>query len=112
MLSIFHALNCHVHVVFGEVSFHTLNITDSTQLAGLPEYVKTMGAETAAEKGLEGWAFTLDYPSFGPFMKYSTVRDLRKDMWLAYNTRATEGENAVYSTSNHHQLFRISTASR
>ena len=79
--------------VLAATNAYTLNITDSTQLAGLPEYVKTMGAETAAEKGLEGWAFTLDYPSFGPFMKYSTVRDLRKDMWLAYNTRATEGEN-------------------
>ena len=79
--------------VLAATNAYTLNITDSTQLAGLPEYVKTMGAETAAEKGLEGWAFTLDYPSFGPFMKYSTVRDLRKDMWMAYNTRATEGEN-------------------
>ena len=79
--------------VLAATNAYTLNITDSTQLAGLPEYVKTMGAETAAEKGLEGWTFTLDYPSFGPFMKYSTVRDLRKDMWLAYNTRATEGEN-------------------
>ena len=79
--------------VLAATNAYTLHITDSTQLAGLPEYVKTMGAETAAEKGLEGWAFTLDYPSFGPFMKYSTVRDLRKDMWLAYNTRATEGEN-------------------
>ena len=79
--------------VLAATNAYTLHITDSTQLAGLPEYVKTMGAETAAEKGLEGWAYTLDYPSFGPFMKYSTVRDLRKDMWLAYNTRATEGEN-------------------
>ena len=79
--------------VLAATNAYTLNITDSTQLAGLPEYVKTMGAETAAEKGLDGWAFTLDYPSFGPFMKYSTVRDLRKDMWLAYNTKATEGEN-------------------
>ena len=79
--------------VLAATNAYTLNITDSTQLAGLPEYVKTMGAEAAAEKGLEGWAFTLDHPSFGPFMKYSAVRDLRKDMWIAYNTRATEGEN-------------------
>jgi peptidyl-dipeptidase Dcp len=51
-----------------------------------------MGAETAKEKGLEGWAFTLDYPSYGPFMKYSTVRNLREDMWKAYNSRALGGE--------------------
>ena len=79
--------------VLAATNAYTLHITDSTQLAGLPAYVKTMGAETAAEKGLEGWAFTLDYPSYGPFLKYSTVRDLRKDMWMAYNTRATMGDN-------------------
>ncbi|MBQ2965973.1 MAG: M3 family metallopeptidase [Bacteroidales bacterium] len=78
--------------VLAATNAYTLHITDSTQLAGLPGYVKTMGAETAAEKGLEGWAFTLDYPSYGPFLKYSTVRDLRKDMWTAYNTRAAGAE--------------------
>ena len=78
--------------VLAATNAYTLHITDSTQLAGLPQYVRTMGAETAAEKGLEGWAYTLDYPSYGPFLKYSTVRDLRRQMWTAYNTRATEGE--------------------
>ena len=70
----------------------TLHVKDSADLAGLPEYVKTMGAETAKEKELEGWAFTLAYPSFGPFMKYSENRELRKQMWVAYNTRAVGGE--------------------
>ena len=79
--------------VLAATNAYVLNITDSTQLGGLPQYVKTMGAETAAEKGLEGWAYTLDYPSYGPFLKYSTERDLRRQMWTAYNTRATEGEN-------------------
>ena len=79
--------------VLAATNAYTLHITDSTQLAGLPQYVKTMGAETAAEKGLEGWAYTLDYPSYGPFLKYSTVRDLRRQIWTEYNTRATEGEN-------------------
>ena len=78
--------------VLAATNAYTLHITDSTDLAGLPEYAKVMGAETAKEKGLEGWAFTLDYPSYGPFMKYSTVRNLRKDMWKAYNSRALGGE--------------------
>ena len=78
--------------VLAATNAYTLNITDEADLAGLPEYVKTMGAETAAEKGLEGWAFTLDYPSYGPFLKYSTVPELRRQMWTAYNTRAAEGE--------------------
>jgi len=79
--------------VLAATNAYTLNITDSADLAGLPEYVKTMGAETAKEKGLEGWAFTLQYPSFGPFMKYSENRELRRQMWTAYNTRALSGEN-------------------
>ena len=79
--------------VLAATNAYTLNITDSTELGGLPEFVKTMAAETAAEKGLEGWAITLDYPSYGPFLKYSTNRELRKQVWMAYNTRAIGGEN-------------------
>ena len=79
--------------VLAATNAYVLNITDSTKLGGLPEFVKTMAAETAAEKGLEGWAFTLDAPSFSPFLKYSTERELRKEIWTAYNTRAIGGEN-------------------
>ena len=79
--------------VLAATNAYTLHITDSTELGGLPEFVKTMAAETAAEKGLEGWAITLDYPSYGPFLKYSTNRELRKQVWMAYNTRAIGGEN-------------------
>ena len=78
--------------VLAATNAYTLHLTDSADLVGLPEYAKVMGAETAKEKGLEGWAFTLDYPSYGPFMKYSTVRNLREDMWKAYNSRALGGE--------------------
>ncbi len=79
--------------VLAATNAYTLHITDEADLAGLPEFVRTMGAETAAEKGLEGWAFTLDAPSYVPFCKYSEKRDLRKDIWTAYNTRSTGGEN-------------------
>ena len=78
--------------VLAATNAYTLHITDEADLAGLPEFVKTMAAETAAEKGLEGWAFTLDAPSYSPFLKYSSVRELRKQIWTAYNTRATSGE--------------------
>ena len=79
--------------VLAATNAYTLHVTDSADLAGLPEYVKTMAAETAAEKGLEGWAFTLQYPSFSPFMKYSANRELRRQVWTAYNSRAIGGEN-------------------
>ena len=78
--------------VLAATNAYVLNITDEADLAGLPEFVRTMAAETAAEKGLEGWAFTLDAPSYSPFLKYSENRDLRKDIWTAYNTRAVGGE--------------------
>ena len=78
--------------VLAATNAYVLHITDSADLGGLPEYVKTMGAETAAEKGLEGWAFTLHQPSYGPFMKFSTNRELRKEIYMASNTKATSGE--------------------
>ena len=78
--------------VLAATNAYTLHVTDSADLAGLPEYVKTMGAETAKEKNLEGWAFTLAYPSFSPFMKYSENRELRRQMWTAYNSKAIGGE--------------------
>ena len=79
--------------VLAATNAYTLHVTDEADLAGLPEYVKTMAAETAVEKGLEGWVFTLQYPSFSPFMKYSQNRELRKQLWIAYNSRAIGGEN-------------------
>lgn len=78
--------------VLAATNAYTLNVTDKAQLEGLPEYMLALGQETAAEKGLEGWAYTLDYPSYGPFMKYCRSRELREQMWTAYNTRATGGE--------------------
>ena len=78
--------------VLAATNAYTLNITDEAELAGLPEFVRTMAAETAAEKGLEGWAFTLDAPSYSPFLQYSENRELRKQIWTAYNTRAIGGE--------------------
>lgn len=71
---------------------YVLNITDSTKLDGLPAYVVDAAAESAVEKGLEGWAFTLDYPSYSPFMKYCNDRELRRQMYMAYGSRAVGGE--------------------
>ena len=78
--------------VLESTNAYSLHITDSADLAGLPAYVVEMGASTARERGLEGWVFTLDYPSFGPFLKYSTNRELRKQIWTAYNTKAIGGD--------------------
>ncbi|HNW48257.1 MAG TPA: M3 family metallopeptidase [Bacteroidales bacterium] len=69
-----------------------LTITDSSQLKGLPDYVKEMGAAEAKEKSVKGWVFTLQAPSYGPFMQYSENRELKEKMWKASNTKAFKDE--------------------
>ena len=68
---------------------YSLHITDEKQLEGLPDTARDAPALAAKEQGKEGWIFTLDYPSFSPFMTYSTQRDLRKEMYMARNTECT-----------------------
>ena len=64
----------------------TLHITDETQLDGLPDTAREAAAMTAKEQKKDGWVFTLDFPSYSPFMTYSTQRDLRRQMYMAKNT--------------------------
>ena len=69
-----------------EQKAYTLHITDEAQLDGLPETAREAAALAAKERELEGWVFTLDYPSYQPFMTYSTQRELRRQMYMARNT--------------------------
>ena len=71
----------------------TLDITDEALLDGLPETAREAAALTAKEQGKQGWVFTLDYPSFSPFMTYSTQRELRKQLYMARNTVCTHDNN-------------------
>jgi len=64
----------------------TLHLTEESQIDGLPETAREAAAQAARERGLEGWVFTLDYPSYQPFMTYSTQRDLRRQLYMARNT--------------------------
>ena len=64
----------------------TLHITDEADLDGLPDTAREAAAQTAKEQGKDGWVFTLDFPSFSPFMTYSTRRELRRKMYMAKNT--------------------------
>ncbi len=70
----------------------TMQITDESDLDGLPERVREAAAQEAKEHGMEGWVFTLDSPSMMPFMKYSTRRELRRKLYMASNTLCTKGE--------------------
>ena len=64
----------------------TLHITEESQLDGLPETAREAAALAAKEMGKEGWVFTLDFPSYSPFMTYSTQRELRRQLYMAKNT--------------------------
>ncbi|MDO4958876.1 MAG: M3 family metallopeptidase [Prevotellaceae bacterium] len=66
-----------------------LHITDEADLAGLPDTQIQAAALAAKENELEGWVFTLDFPSYSPFMQYSEKRELREKMFMAYNTICT-----------------------
>ena len=72
-----------------ETNDYLLVLKDKAQLEGLPQTAIDAAAETAREKQVEGWAFTLQAPSFVPFMNYSTHRELRKELYMAYNTKCT-----------------------
>ncbi|RZD20851.1 oligopeptidase A [Pseudoalteromonas sp. MEBiC 03485] len=71
------------------------HITDESELAGLPESALALGADTAQSKELEGWVFTLDFPSYLPIMTYADNRELREEFYTAFVTRASDqGPNA------------------
>ncbi|MEY3863732.1 MAG: hypothetical protein RL183_617, partial [Pseudomonadota bacterium] len=65
-------------------------ITDEKELAGLPEDAIAAAKQTAESKELSGWAFTLHFPSYFPVMQFSENRTLRKKLYEAYVTRASE----------------------
>lgn len=79
--------------VLAETNKYVHFIENEADLDGLPEGIKEAAALIAEEKGRPGqWAFTLDYPSYIPAMTYAKNRDLRKTLYLAYNSKASKGD--------------------
>jgi oligopeptidase A len=71
------------------------HITDESMLSGLPPSTVAMAEQFAKRDGLEGWVFTLDFPSYMPVMSYADNRDLREEMYTAFATKASDqGPNA------------------
>ena len=84
-------------LVFGQnalaaTNAFALNITDPAKVEELPDFVKEGLAAEAEARGEEGWTVTLQAPSYGPFMTYSSQRDLKEQLYRAYNTRGVGGE--------------------
>jgi len=68
---------------------YTLHITDEAQLDGLPQTAIDAAALAAKENEQTGWLFTLDFPSYSPFMTYSTQQELRRQLYMMRNTVCT-----------------------
>ena len=74
--------------VLAETNAFEMHLTDEKDLAGLPESVKEAAKEVAKSKEKEGYIFTLDYPSYIPFLTYADNRELRKEMAIAAGKKA------------------------
>jgi oligopeptidase A len=70
-----------------------LVLTDEADLEGLPESARAQARASAQAKGVDGWRFTLQVPSYQPFMQYAAHRDLRERIYTAYVNRASSGEH-------------------
>jgi peptidyl-dipeptidase Dcp len=80
--------------VLEETNKYELHIEDINDLQGLPEGVIEAASQTATEKGKEGtWVFTLAFPSYIPFMTYADNRKLRQEIYMAYHTKSSKGDD-------------------
>ncbi len=77
--------------VLNETNDYQLHLTNEADLAGLPADLVASAAHRAKEEDKTGWVFTLQYPSYVPFMKYAANRQLREQMFKAYSRRANRG---------------------
>ncbi len=72
-----------------------LHITDENRLAGLPESARNLAKQAAEQDGIDGWLIKLEFPYYLPVMSYADDRELRRELYSAYVTRASdEGPNA------------------
>ena len=83
--------------VLAETNNYFKHITNAEDLAGLPEGAQEAAAALAQSKGLEGWVFTLDFPSYMPLITYADNRELRKELALAFGKKAFQ-DNAHNNT--------------
>ena len=76
-----------------------LHITDPIKISGLPEDIIAMVKNNAEQKKLDGWIFTLDFPCYVPTLQYADDRELRKEMYHAYATKASELSDPLLDNS-------------
>ena len=79
--------------VLAETNAFEMHLTKKIEVAGLPESVKEAAHQLAKEKEKKGWIFTLDYPSYIPFLTYADSRELRKKMAIAAGKKAFQNND-------------------
>jgi len=89
--------------VLAETNAFELHLTNENDVSGLPESAKEAAKQLASEKGKEGWIFTLDYPSYIPFMTYADNRELRKKIAIAAGKKAFQNNK----TNNEKIVLKI-----
>lgn len=89
--------------VLAETNKFELHLTDEEDLEGLPKGIRSAARMLAKSKGKEGWIFTLQYPSYIPFMKYAAKRELRKKMAIAFGAKGFHGDEH----DNRHNVLKI-----
>ncbi len=89
--------------VLAETNKYEMHLTDKIDVEGLPEGPKEAAAQLAKSNGKEGWLFTLQYPSYIPFMKYAKNRELRKRLSMAFGSKGFHGDEL----DNQHHVLTI-----
>ncbi|MDG2252373.1 MAG: M3 family metallopeptidase [Methylophilaceae bacterium] len=85
-----------------------LHVTDPMKMKGLPEDIIAMVKNNAKQKKLDGWLFTLDFPCYIPTLQYADNRELRKEMYHAYATKASDlGEPLLDNTKNINDILTL-----
>ncbi|MEW8328247.1 MAG: oligopeptidase A [Candidatus Thiodiazotropha sp.] len=82
-------------------------VTDKSALQGLPESALALARQTAAQRDQEGWLLTLEYPSYLPVMTYADDRDLRREVYEAFATRASDQGPHAGKWDNSEAMERI-----
>ncbi len=85
--------------ILKETNAYELHLTDEEDLKGIPDSNREAAIAEAQERGKEGWVFTLQYPSYVPFMTYASNRELRKDLYTAFGSRGF-GNNEFNNEKN------------
>lgn len=93
--------------VLADNNSYILHITKQEDLSGLPKGAVDAARAEAQQRGMEGWVFTLAFPSYSPFITYADNRALREEIWRAYNSRGNRGND-----NDNNEVIREMTALR